>query len=1008
MTEKACTVLIAFDEGEPPQVNELRKHLEAGTIQEKIEALKRVILLMLNGENLSQLLMTIIRFVLPIDDHTLKKLLLLYFEIVDKTSADGKLLSEMILVCNALRNDLMHPNEYVRGSTLRFLTKLKEPDLLEPLLPSIRLNLEYKHAYVRRNAVLALYNVYKNFESMCPDAPDLVYNFLCNEGDLSCKRNAFIMLFNCAQDKAVQYLLETLDQVVGLGDIIQMIVVELIRKVCRQNPSERSKYIKCIFNLLQSSSSSVQYEAAGTLVSLSSAPTAVKAAASTFIDLLVKESDNNVKMIVLDRLTSIKQRHSKILQELLMDILRALSCPNMDIRRKTLDLALDLVSPTNIEEVVMVLKREIQKTQSKELEKAGEYRQMLIQTIHSSAIKFPEVAGSVVLVLIEFLGDVNSGSAVDVICFLREVMEMYPNLRQSLLEKLLESLDEIKSSKVYRTSLWIIGEYSISMADIDASFTALKEIIGPLPFSSSDEENTIANERKGGSSSQAKHENSSSSTSSTSSALSASETIGGESSTTSHKKMHMSDGDVGGMRVSSTTRILSDGTYATISEPPLERGSSMSIFSSNSSMSTLPNAAKSSSSSLRALLMGGDFFLGSVLASSLTKLALKVIKLVDMEPITKNMFVSEVLLILTSIVRFGKSPSSPKSIDLDSYERIVMCIKLLTDPKDSTCDVLLRQCRESFARILDEQQKLKRASHSKQKEVDCQTDDLIKVRQLRSKKTYGIEDVEDYDDADLLRLTGTQDSQEDPSLKLNRVFQLTGFSDPIYAEAYVNVHQYDVILDFLVINQTPETLQNVALELATLGDLKLVERPQNYTIAPHDKKQIRANIKVSSTETGVIFGNIVYDIAGTSSSDKNCVILNDIHIDIMDYISPAQCSDVKFRTMWAEFEWENKVAVNTNITEVGEFLKHIIQSTNMNCLTSESALSGECNFLSANLYAKSVFGEDALANVSIEKQPDGKIGGFIRIRSKTQGIALSLGDKITVKQRMVTPGKGSN
>jgi coatomer subunit beta len=51
------------------------------------------------------------------------------------------------------------------------------------------------------------------------------------------------------------------------------------------------------------------------------------------------------------------------------------------------------------------------------------------------------------------------------------------------------------------------------------------------------------------------------------------------------------------------------------------------------------------------------------------------------------------------------------------------------------------------------------------------------------------------------------------------------------------------------------------------------------------------------------------------------------------------------------------------------------------------------------LYAKSVFGEDALVNVSIEKQLDGKLSGYIRIRSKTQGIALSLGDKITLKQK---------
>ena len=68
----------------------------------------------------------------------------------------------------------------------------------------------------------------------------------------------------------------------------------------------------------------------------------------------------------------------------------------------------------------------------------------------------------------------------------------------------------------------------------------------------------------------------------------------------------------------------------------------------------------------------------------------------------------------------------------------------------------------------------------------------------------------------------------------------------------------------------------------------------------------RANIKVSSTETGAIFGSIVYE--DTLSSGRNVVVLNDIHIDIMDYISPAMCADVQFRSMWAEFEWENKVS----------------------------------------------------------------------------------------------------
>lgn len=52
-----------------------------------------------------------------------------------------------------------------------------------------------------------------------------------------------------------------------------------------------------------------------------------------------------------------------------------------------------------------------------------------------------------------------------------------------------------------------------------------------------------------------------------------------------------------------------------------------------------------------------------------------------------------------------------------------------------------------------------------------------------------------------------------------QVTQLTGFSDPVYAEAYVHVNQYDIVLDVLVVNQTNDTLQNCTLELATLGEV---------------------------------------------------------------------------------------------------------------------------------------------------------------------------------------------
>nr|KJB65961.1 hypothetical protein B456_010G122400 [Gossypium raimondii] len=79
------------------------------------------------------------------------------------------------------------------------------------------------------------------------------------------------------------------------------------------------------------------------------------------------------------------------------------------------------------------------KTQSGELEKNEEYRQMLIQAIHSCAIKFPEVASTVVHLMMDFLGDSNVASAIDVIVVFREIIETNPKLRASIITQLLDT-----------------------------------------------------------------------------------------------------------------------------------------------------------------------------------------------------------------------------------------------------------------------------------------------------------------------------------------------------------------------------------------------------------------------------------------------------------------------------------------------------------------------------------------------------------------------------------------
>ncbi|CAA2999017.1 coatomer subunit beta-1-like [Olea europaea subsp. europaea] len=879
--EKSCSLLVHFDKGTPALASEIKEALDGNDVPAKIDAMKNAVMLLLNGETLPHLFITIVRYVLPSEDHTVQKLLLLYLEIIDKTDGKGRVLPEMILICQNLRNNLQHPNEYIRGVTLRFLCRLNEVEIIEPLIPSIMSNLEHRHPYVRKNAILAVMSIYKlpQGEQLLVDAPETIERFLLTEQDPSAKRNAFLMLFNCAQDRAINYLLTNVDRVPDWGELMQMVVLELIRKVCRMNKGEKGKYIRIIISLLNAPSAAVVYECAGTLVSLSSAPTAIRAAATTYCQLLLSQSDNNVKLIVLDRLNELKSSHKDIMVDMIMDVLRALSSPNLDIQRKTFDIVLELITPRNVNEVVLTLKKEVTKTQSGELEKNGEYCRILIQAIHSCAIKFPEVASTVVHLLMDFLGDSNVASAMDVVVFVREIIETNPKLRVSIVTRLLDTFYQIRGARVCSCSLWIIGEYCLSLSEVENGISTIKQCLGDLPFFSVSEEEEAAD---------------------------------------STKKPQLTNSTTISSR---RPAILADGTYAT------QSAASETAFSP-------PTVVQGSlaTGNLRSLLLAGDFFLGAVVACTLTKL---VLRLEEVQPskVEVSKASTSALLIMVSILQLGQSSVLPQPIDNDSYDRIAICVRLLCNTGDAIRTIWLKSCHESFVQmLLDKQLRETEEIKAKAQISHLQPDDLIDFYHLKSRKGMSQLELEDEVQDDLKRATGEFVKDADDANKLNHIVQLTGFSDPVYAEAYVTIHQYDIVMDVTVINRTKQTLQNLCLKLATMGDLKLVERPQNYTLAPESSKQIKANIKVSSTETGVIFGNIDYETSNVL--ERTVVVLNDIHIDIMDYISPAVCGDAAFKTMWAEFEWENKVAVNTTIIDEKEFLDHIIKSTNMKCLTA--------------------------------------------------------------------------
>lgn len=52
------------------------------------------------------------------------------------------------------------------------------------------------------------------------------------------------------------------------------------------------------------------------------------------------------------------------------------------------------------------------------------------------------------------------------------------------------------------------------------------------------------------------------------------------------------------------------------------------------------------------------------------------------------------------------------------------------------------------------------------------------------------------------------------------------------------------------------------------------------------------------------------------------MVTKEISIDLIDFIMPADVNLNEYRQMWAKYEWENRISINTNISDLKELVEH--------------------------------------------------------------------------------------
>ncbi|KAF8776327.1 hypothetical protein HU200_003632 [Digitaria exilis] len=228
----------------------------------------------------------------------------------------------------------------------------------------------------------------------------------------------------------------------------QLITVKIMCTFFRSSPEivNDSRCIRAFASLMLSPHTTVVCACAGALSSLSHVPGFTFAIARAYCDTLIAlppQSSIQISSVVLmlDRLKQIRMTmvdHPEF-NDLAMDVLGALANCNFSVQKRVLNLAVSLLTPGNVNNVLQLLKNELDLAATGDI--PIEYQQMLEEAIRECHSAFPES-------IMQFILNPNYREFINCISYIKEIMDRNPMLRSQLLIGILRAIRHVRSSPV--------------------------------------------------------------------------------------------------------------------------------------------------------------------------------------------------------------------------------------------------------------------------------------------------------------------------------------------------------------------------------------------------------------------------------------------------------------------------------------------------------------------------------------------------------------------------------
>ncbi|EDR25946.1 AP-2 complex subunit beta, putative [Entamoeba dispar SAW760] len=229
------------------ELQELREMLQSKGIEEKREALRKIVLATAEGKDCSFMFMDVLK-IIQTNDVSLKQLIYLYISAYASTDDQ-----QAILGVNSLIIDSKHHDAHVRGLALRTMGNIRLQMTAEYFVQPLLNGLDDNDPYVRRNAVLGLLKLlHIPNTSIDREAIEKKFVLLLNDTDSCVVANVINainelpeMLHLLKSPETVSKMIELID---GASDFTQAVFIKCFTNYIPSSSQEAERITQKVFD----------------------------------------------------------------------------------------------------------------------------------------------------------------------------------------------------------------------------------------------------------------------------------------------------------------------------------------------------------------------------------------------------------------------------------------------------------------------------------------------------------------------------------------------------------------------------------------------------------------------------------------------------------------------------------------------------------------------------------------------------------------------------------------